>query len=722
VAEAVNLTWLLVAVVYAIAIALARRARVDVPWRVAALLYLLVLAFLFRPMTGRYVNVPADVAQLIYPWMADAPQGLSKFNVSRYEMQDVVFQMAPWAHQVRESWKSLEPPLWNGLVGTGQPLLANMSSAGLSPFRLLALPLPLGYSLTAEGAMKILVALTFTFLYCRRRYDELPSAIGAIAFGFGTFMIAWLHMPQASVAAFLPAVLYGIDLLAEKRTFGRLVFAAVLGPMVVFTAHPETTAHIVFFAVVYALWVAFGEPAREKFRFAGALALACAIAAFLAAPLLLPFLEAMQSSVRYHDLTMRPHSGGTAYSDFENLVPLFQPHYGTRAEVISGFAGYLGIAAWFGLLAWVIAHRAWRSREMFFVIGTVLVFATIDDWPIAAPFRHLFALSLNARMRLFFCFLAAVMTAALVHHIKREKLPLIAALLGGAGVLFHLHAKTDVSIVTSLVVLAIAATRVRLAIAAAVFAELWLAMHAWNPVRPLRELFPKTPLIEALLRAREAEPQPYRMAGLDGAFFPNTQAVFGLEDARIHDPMATVRYARVLQRGMPSYDPLEYYPKFKEPDSPLLDTLNVKWLVTDPGVPLGGKWALLYDGSDGCIYVNSKVSPRFFAEGANVQIVRAENDEYELRVDAPHETLVKASIAYWPGWVVERDGKPLEAGMVDGAFLGFVIPPGPGLVTIKYVPMPFWAGVAAAVLMCVALSIIRARLRRSPPPAPRVEG
>jgi Bacterial membrane protein YfhO len=304
--------------------------------------------------------------------------------------------------------------------------------------------------------------------------------------------------------------------------------------------------------------------------------------------------------------------------------------------------------------------------------------------------------------------LAAAMTAALVHHIKREKLPLIAALAGGAGLLAYLHARTDVAIVTSLIVLAVAATRIRLAIAAAVFVELWLAMHDWNPVRPLKELYPKTPLIEAMLRIRGS--QPYRMAGLDGAFFPNTQAVFGLEDARIHDPMATVRYARVLQAGMPSYDPLEYYPKFKEPDAPLLDTLNVKWLATDPGVALGGKWKLLYDGKDGRIYENSNVKPRFVAEGAKVEIVRAENDEYELRVDAPHETLVRASIAFWPGWVVKHNGKPLKPGMVGGAFLGFVIPPGRGTVHIRYVPMPFWAGVGAAVLMMLVLPIIRRRV------------
>ena len=702
-----NLTWLLVAVVYAAAVAVARRARVDIPWRVAAAFYLLVLVFLFRPMTGPYVNFPADVGQLISPWSADAPPGRSKFNVSRYEMQDVVFQMVPWAHQVRENWKSLELPLWNDQVGTGLPLLANMQSQALSPFRILALPLPLGYAMTAEGAMKILVALTFTFLYCRRRYDELPSVIGAIAFGFGTFVVVWLHMPHVTVACFLPAVMYAIDLLAERRTFARLVFAAALGPMILFGGHPETTAHIVFFAALYALWVTFGEINREKVRFIGSLVTACVLAAMLAAPVLLPFVDLMHESLRYEDSIAHPHSDGTAYADFLGVLPLFAPNAATRAELISGFAGFLGIAAWFGLLARVIARRQFRSHEMFLVIATVVIFAVIDDWPVSAPFRHLFALSLNARMRLFFCLLSAIMTAALAHHIKREKVPLIAALLGGAGVLAFLHFRAEVAILVSAIVLVVAATRIRLAIAAAVFVELWLVAHDWNPVRPVRELYPKTPLIETLLRVRGD--QPYRMAGLEGAFFPNTHAIFGLEDARVHDPMATARYARALQAGMP-YDPLEYYPKFKDPDTPLLDALNVKWLVTDPGVALAGKWKPLYDGKDGRIYENVQVKPRFVAEGASVNIA----NKRQFTIDAPHETMVKASIAFWPAWRVTYNGKRLKTGMVDGAFLGFVVPAGHGVVKLRYVPMSFWIGVGAALVALMSLPIIR-RTCSTPP-------
>ena len=40
--------------------------------------------------------------------------------------------------------------------------------------------------------MKLLIALTFMYLLCRRRYAELPSAIGARAFDFCTFNNTWL--------------------------------------------------------------------------------------------------------------------------------------------------------------------------------------------------------------------------------------------------------------------------------------------------------------------------------------------------------------------------------------------------------------------------------------------------------------------------------------------------------------------------------------------------
>ena len=727
-----NPTWLYVGAAYAIAIALTRRARIDFPWRVAVLFYLLVLGFLFRPMTGAYVNVAPDVLQLIAPWSASAPPGFDKYAVSNFELQDVMFQIAPWAHQAREQWRALRIPLWNELSACGMPLLANMQSGVFAPLRLLTLPLPLAFAMTAEAAMKMLIALTFTFLYCRRRgYDVVPSVIGAISFGFGTFVIGWLHFPLASTAVWLPAVLHQIDLLAEKRTFGRFVFAAVLGPILLASGHPETVAHIVFFAALYVLWMTLVEDRH----FLRTILLVGIVSVLLAAPILAPFLEAVPHTTRFEGRT----DEGTPFSDFRSLALLVHPRlYGDHpgapwgpavTEAISGFAGILGVAAWLGLLVRAVAERRFREREMFFVIATAVVFLLIADVPvISAPFRALFSMALNARLRLLFSFLLAVQAAGFVNHVRTGRSacpPLVFAAITLGYVLIRSDFPNQdaqrfalVTLVPSAIVLAVAfllpIRRARFVVvpvlAIAVLAELWMMSAKWNPVARGTDLFPRTAMVDALLSRRTNE--PYRIAGLS-PLFPNTQAVFGLEDIRVHDPMTSVRYLDVLRRRTKDFAADAYYQKLNDADSPLLDELNVRWMLTERGIDLDrARYRLVYDGADGRIFENTRVKPRFYSNDAFIRIAKARGDAYELHVDAQRPALILSSIAHWPGWRVTHNGRTLAPRTVNDAFLGFEVPAGHGVVRVRYAPLSFWGGVAVAILTLAAMCayIIRARV------------
>lgn len=726
-----NLAWLLVGVVYLLVIVLVRRAGIEIPRRVALGFYLLTLLFLWQPLTQRVAHAPLDVLQFVPPWTSLAPPGLTRATASNYELQDVVMQMIPWAHQVRESWRAFHVPLWNDLSGTGYPLLGNAQSAALSPLRLLALPLPLAYSMAAEAAMKVLVALTFTFLYCRRRYNLVPSAAGAVAFGFGTFLIVWLHFPHSTVAAFLPAVLYQIDLLAERRTFGRFAFAAFLGPLVLFGGHPETTAHIALFAALYAGWIAAVERPPQTLRFLGTLAGAAAVAALLASPFLVPVAEGVRQSARYLELGVRPHTG-IAFSDWPSLSLLFQPHLFGRlpgpawstaaaAESICGFAGLLGIGAWFGLLARAIMRREFRTREMFYVFASLLLFLFLDDFaPVSMPLRELMPLALHSRLRLPFSFLAAIQTAALLHHAgtaftrqRRERRALLISVGAGFAVLgllliitpFPAGATRDAALlamIPSAAVLALAAARQRLAVVAAIFVELWVAGHHWNPVRPLTEFYPRTPVIDALL---QQDRNGWRTLAIGGTLFPNTNAIYGVEDARAHDPMANGRYLRLLQSETNGFDTRAYYAKWKDAETPLLDEVGARWVLAEAGVDLpdGNRYRLVYDGPDGRLYENRRARPRFFAPGAQIAITKSEGDRYELRVNAPRPTLIASSVAWWKGWRVTHDGRPLEPQRIRGAFLGFTVPAGTGVVRVRYVPMSFYASAAASLLTALVL-------------------
>ncbi|MGZ7033478.1 MAG: hypothetical protein ACXVIJ_16055, partial [Thermoanaerobaculia bacterium] len=395
-----NPTWLYVAAVYTFAVLIARRYRVDLPFRIAALFYLLVLVFLFRPMTQDYVHIPVDFLRILPPWA----HLTRTHEVVNNEMNDLVLQIVPWANQVRQSWQSLQAPLWNPLSGGGYPLLANGQSSALSLIRFLALPLPLADAMTAEAAFKLLIALTLMYLYCRRRgYSEMASTIGATSFAFCTFLIVWLHFPIVTVAAFLPAVFLSIDLLIERGSQVRFAFSAIVWGVMLMGGHPETVSHAFFLALLYVLWIVFVErpfgDRRQMYRSVFRIGAALAVGALLAAAFLAPFGEAVTRSKRFQELKSAPNAIGY-YSDFASQVILLQPHfYGevpvekswgpAHAESITGFAGILGVAAWIALLLRTIFLRRWRSREAFFVVATPIVLGIILAWPVVSTLFHL---------------------------------------------------------------------------------------------------------------------------------------------------------------------------------------------------------------------------------------------------------------------------------------------------------------------------------------------
>jgi hypothetical protein len=786
-----NPTWLYVAALYAFAVWLARRAGVDLPVRVALFFYALVLIFLFRPLTQHYVNLPVDIVLTLPPWHGMTP----KLRVANFEMNDIVMQIVPWAHQVREAWRHGIFPLWNDLAGCGYPLLANGQSSGLSPIRILALPLPLGWAFTAEAALKMLIAMTFTFVFGRRRgWSELPSIVAAVCFGFCTFLQTWLHFPLVTVACFLPAVFLHVDLFFERVTWRRLVFAVTLWAVMFFGGHPETCAHAAFLAGLYVLWIVAVERPRqwrENVRAIGAIAGAGILAIIIASPFLAPFLEAVSRSQRFQELQIYPNAIGY-YSDLPSEVILFQPQfYGhvpyekawgpAVAESITGFAGIFGIASWIALLLRALITRRLREREVFFVIATPIVLGIVLAWPIVSTsFHALFKLAANARLRLLLCWCVAVMTGAQLDALLRERRiwPLFAGIaVVGASMLKLMHylpfpddASRDtamIAFVPSMLVLVVSfffAVPLRfrkwttMFLLVAIVAELWTVSAGWNPTLPQAMSYPTTPLITKLLelRASDGAARPYRFVGLGPALFPNSNALYGLEDVRAHDPMAYGDYLGFL-RVLEGYNTADYFAKWNDAGTPLLDFLNVKYVVSAPGETLanGERYHQVYSGKDGTIFENATVLPRFFAPRsviiashretfakrlaqhtdwagialverpvaartgppATVTLLPSSGSDFRMRVHASQPSLIASSITFFPGWRVTYNGRSLEPVGVDGPFLGFTIPSGDGEVRVHYAPASFYGGLAASLFTIGVLVATGVRLRRRRQPA-----
>jgi Predicted membrane protein len=749
-----NLTWLYAGALYAIAVALARRGGNPLPKRIAALFYALVVIFFFKAMTGPYVSIATDIPHLIAPWSASGPV-LTKYTVLNMETHDVVMQLAPWANQVREAWRSGHAPLWNALAGCGYPLLANAQSAAFSPLRLLALPLPLAYAMTAEAAMKVLVALTFTFLYCRRRYGVLPSSIAAIAYGFGPFVIAWLHFAQSTAACFLPAVMVQIDLLVERRTVARFVTTAVIGAAVAFCGHPETAVHILLFAIAYVLWIVLVEKRRG---FLLTLAGAGVVAVLLALPVIVPFAENVRESTRFE--SQKASGPEMPFSDERSLALLVQPRlYGTRpdnpwgpatSEAVTGFAGILGIAALIAIACDTIARRRFRDPEGFLVLAALGILALLASVRPAVVVLHaVVGLAANARLRFLFAWILAVLIAAALSRLQRGVIvPFAIGLAAAATLLVVIVMRTPfpsdvarhdglVSVIPSVIVLALGAlalwayvgrtlsptarpvglespTYVQRVVTSllvlAAIAEMWPLTIGWNSAFSRTTFYPRTPLIDAVLRSHH--PGFDRVAGIGGVLFPNTNAMFGIEDVRVHDPMEPARYVHLLGSVLTT----DYYKKWIDASSPLLDRLNARWVMTEPGHELTdtARYALRYAGDDGRLYENLHVQPRFFAAGASVHIASASSDEYTLDIDTAKSTLILSSVGWSRWWRADASGTRLRTQVVDGAFAGFVAPPGHSIVRVRYVPVSFYLSVLVALLTAAALVcfMIRARAQR----------
>jgi hypothetical protein len=760
-----NFTWLYILALYALGV-----WRVDIPRRIALLFYLLVLVYLWRPLTQPVTIIAGDVVRLAAPWSelhAPGRPPVSKFEVSNANLQDVTMQIAPWAHQVREAWRSGEIPLWNAAAGCGYPLLANGQSTPLSPLRLLTLPLPFAYAYTAECALKLLLALTLTFLFCRRRYSTSASVLAAIAFSFSTWMLIWLQFPIGGASALLPGVLLSIDLLIERVTRKRVCGAALMFAVTVLTGQPETVFQVGLFAGAYGLWLALIE--QRRWRALLPVAGASLIAVVLASPFLVPFTEAALRSQRLADVRETPEMTISPLPAFDSAVLLLQPRFygelpterpwgAVYNESICGFAGVLAIVCAIAAPIFIVRGRRWRERETLYVLALLLCVAVVLGWPgITELFHKVAGMAPSGRMRFGICWFAALLIAPVVDWARREsRVPLLIGTLAVAATMFALlrgfefptrghydaAAYAFFPSMAALLIIAFFSKRTY-ALGAILLVDLWLGASHWDPRLPLRELYPKTPLIAALERLPR---ENTRILGIGSQLYPNTGAIYGFDDVRVHDPMAFHAYEKFLQT-MTGWEPRSYYEKWTDTETSVIDFLNAKYVITEPNRELAApRYEPRYAGRDGRIYENKNVLPLFFGvrhvlpggelrthtdwrytaivsrlpkrsleelsqpwtgEDTRVEIERKGASRYTLRIHAPRMALIVSSIANAPGW---RTGD-FQIVDVNGPFLGFIVPRGDHVVNVVYRPLSFFIPAILAVMTLVAMSVMMLRVR-----------
>jgi hypothetical protein len=262
----------------------------------------------------------------------------------------------------------------------------------------------------------------------------------------------------------------------------------------------------------------------------------------------------------------------------------------------------------------------------------------------------------------------------------------------------------------------------------------------YNTTVDPRTIYPPTPAIHFL----QSDHALYRVALNTGAatMFPDTLQPFGIQELGGYESLYSGRVARLLasvQAGEPAASPFGNLALLSQFRSPLLDLLNVKYVLAPPGSPLPGPgFTRVHDG-DLAIFENRNVLPRAqvvgqcrvaassnaalaalfqpgfrpdrtvileapasatcgaAGPGGQATVIAYAAQSVEIRASAPAGGWLVLADTADPGWQASVDGRPAPVYLADYALRAVALPPGHHLVRFTYAPRAFSLGLAISL-------------------------
>jgi len=726
---------------------------------------------------------------LLAPWLAGSPllvpcdilgqgvPGAPSLERSRTHdlLNDAVYQLLPWELEIRHAFAERRLPFWSDALEGGSSPWENPQAGALSPLQMAARAFPIQHHLLGALALKLLVAFQGTWLLARLAgRSRAASLLAAAGFSLGGALASWALFPVTAAAAWIPWLACGTIRLFRRPDRRAVATTGAITGALLLSGHPETAAFGGLFAAVCGL--ALRRRASGFLRTLGAAALAAVLGFGLAAPQILPFLSLVPDSQRAYDtLTETLPSGKvSALNPLSWFVPGYggfivapvNPHVFGRPyrdpfrgpfNWADSEGGYTGLVAFAVALLALFASRDRRVRPFLgFAIAGLLLAARF--LPLARLLYLLPALRMPAYQRgllpvsLGLCVAGAFGIDAMFSR-RREGLAWIGLALAGLASLAAAADDWTMGLWAGLIV-AFALTRLRPRWGAAALAVVLLIdLVPWSrsqlPRGQTALFYPRTEVMEIL--AREAGPPALgRAAGADYLLYPSLLPVYGVADFRPHNPLAPVRYLRVLEAAFGFHPTMnQYFSPLRNIDHPLLDFLGVRILLGSPAVPPSRTLSRI-DGDRFLPYTllrNPDPLPRWFVPAAVDVIARRQAADWiagmktadrvavfgdeagawrpaptggvltpslvasspgRIVLDVPGggDRLLATSIPGSRGWTAQAGGRELRTLTVNGAFLGARLPAGVSRVELRFLPPGFGAGCVLFGISAVALLVL----------------
>lgn len=628
----------------AAALWLTRRFLRRISWPAAVALALLPLLLTGRAVvTGGFygpLNLAYDSAPLSA--RAGAVPGGGPTSYRDEILSDLAFQILPWQKAVREAVKHGRVPLWNPFLLSGDILLAAAQPAPFHPNTWIGFLLPLCAAWTFGRAFTFFLAGLFGWLYLREiGVPDRAALFGALAWSLSFFMIFQVGWPLSSAFVPLPLLLLGLRRLGrgEPGGFGATLVSLVLALL---AGHPESVLHVVSAGGVVFLFDL--ARCRARGRAVGLAVAAGVLSLGLAAPAVLPFVEAapqtMQSAIRRAFYRHEGKSRGPAEFLRAATGAVFPRSYGRALDLSvdspPGFGdasqAYVGGTALALAMLGLFSRRPEKWALSFLAALAFCIVIGVPGVTDAVSRLPLFDISLNGRLAgaCAFC-LAALSALGLERLLEKEHRGAALFLLGvgllllAAGLLrrallaprpavlpgFEEGLAMLVAPVLLLAAAGFAFRRQPDGLALAAFA-LFLLFHLAESPRlypsfPSRLFYPEIPEFRRL----PAAGGPYRTAGVSNDLVPNQSALYGLEDPRGYEAMTNLRYLETY--SIWCVNQWISFNRIDDASRPFLSLLNVRFVVASPGARPPAGWSEWARGPNCAIFENPKALPRAFA-------------------------------------------------------------------------------------------------------------
>jgi len=714
--------------------------------------------------------LPLDAAAAGYPIRGVVGDG----TVSNSTTSETARQVLPWFAAGKQALLSGHLPLWNRHSLSGHPLLGYSQSAPFSPFFLSTIFVPLPRQMVAMAALKLFCGLLFGCLLMRREgIGWWVSILGSMIFALSLYEVVFLYYPMTSVTALLPALLYSVSRMLDRAGRASIVLLGLVTAGMMTGGHPESAFHSAIAAVGWLLLEAVAPRHQADWRsVVKATTIAVIVGVLLSSPAWLPVVEQIPKSMRNAETVHTERSGHTPRLEIHATALLLDPnHFGhpsrqnwshrsNYAELASLYIGLIPLAI---LMAAVPSRRSAR-RDRLLIVGWAICLLIAFDWtPIAQLINSTlpFSLVANARLRFVATLLAAVASARYLHRLDRRDLGWLAlstsVVIIGWIVVGQSRVEEQASYLGPAALLglwvAIALRFVprfsRISVAAVAipvfFLELAVLNSSFHPPRDEKLFAPKLPIM-GTIRTHSAEAGPFRVVGRNWTLLPDLATHYGLEDIRGVDPLALASYVDILDSTAPRHPRWRHVWLIRDFNQPILDFLNVRYVLTEPGKRAHRRFEHLYSGPDGELFFNPRAQPRFFVprrlkerdaidlvdnlaqignlgrtalvesidfgsvrRNAKATITKIEDDgfgRFRLVTIAGAPTLIASSLPNVPGWRLRLNGEPATMEEVNGAFVGFTVPAGHTEVNLHYHPRSFDFGLVLALIGMITLVVV----------------